>query len=286
MRFTKLLALAAVVIGAFGLSFPATGFGIGLQPTTVEMQIAPGERQRQVITIANVHTEKPIALTLGLADWSLDEDGKIQLAPPGDMDRSAAEWVRFSPAFVELRPGESQQVVVDMVAPTRIATSGDHRFALLASTILPEDRAGESGVWRKYQIASLFYLNVGPSESAPRVMGAELIDAPNNTTEVLVVLGNDGDAHARLAGEVEIKKPDGQSFATAPVNNLVVLDSARRNLVLTLPVRAPDDAIIEVRLENSFAPQTDTGLIVMEPVLLSDLPRSTKTVELQTEAEE
>ena len=272
----RLLKLLPVFLLATLCALPAQmahAFGIGLQPTTVEMQIEPGERQRQVITIVNVHKEKPIALTLGLADWSLDENGQIMLAAPGDMERSASDWVRFSPAFVDLKPGESQQVVVDMVAPTRIAASGDHRFALIASTILPDERASEPGVWKKYQLASLFYLNVGPSESRPVVLSGELVEFPSARTEVVLKLGNDGDAHARLEGEVEVKTADGRSLGTAPVSNFVVLDRAERFLSLNFPAVVPADAMIEVRLENTFVPQNESGAMTLEPVVLADLPR-------------
>jgi len=275
----RLLKLLPVLLLAALCALPAQragAFGIGLQPTTVEMQIEPGQRQRQVITIVNVHKEKPIALTLGLADWSLDENGQIKLAAPGDMERSASDWVRFSPAFVDLKPGESQQVVVDMVAPTRIAASGDHRFALIASTILPDERASEPGVWKKYQLASLFYLNVGPSESRPVVLSGELVEFPSERTELVLKLGNEGDAHARLEGEVEVKTADGRSLGTAPVSNFVVLDRAERFLSLNFPALVPADAMIEVRLENTFVPQNESGVMTLEPVVLADLPRRLK----------
>jgi len=275
----RLLKLLPVLLLAALCALPAQragAFGIGLQPTTVEMQIEPGQRQRQVITIVNVHKEKPIALTLGLADWSLDENGQIKLAAPGDMERSASDWVRFSPAFVDLKPGESQQVVVDMVAPTRIAASGDHRFALIASTILPDERASEPGVWKKYQLASLFYLNVGPSESRPVVLSGELVEFPSERTELVLKLGNEGDAHARLEGEVEVKTADGRSLGTAPVSNFVVLDRAERFLSLNFPALVPADAMIEGRLENPFVPQNESGVMTLEPVVLADLPRRLK----------
>lgn len=277
MRLLKLLPVLLIASFSALPAQMAHAFGIGLQPTTVEMQIEPGERQRQVITIVNVHKEKPIALTLGLADWSLDENGQIMLAAPGDMERSASDWVRFSPAFVDLKPGESQQVVVDMVAPTRIAASGDHRFALIASTILPDERASEPGVWKKYQLASLFYLNVGPSESRPVVLSGELVEFPSERTEVVLKLGNDGDAHARLEGEVEVKTADGRSLGTAPVSNFVVLDRAERFLSLNFPAAVPADAMIEVRLENTFVPQNESGAMTLEPVVLADLPRRAKS---------
>ncbi len=58
-------------------------FGIGLTPTTVEMSINPAEQKRQVIRVGNVNKQKSLALTVGLADWSLDETGQLQLFPPG-----------------------------------------------------------------------------------------------------------------------------------------------------------------------------------------------------------
>ena len=146
MRITSALRTSCAAFALAAIAFPAFSFGIGLQPTTVEMSIQPGDRQRQVINIGNVHQEDAISLTLGLADWELDEAGQIRLTPPGETPSSAAEWVRFSPAFVTLNPGETEQVIVDMSAPIRISREGDYRFALIASTLLPEEREGQSGV--------------------------------------------------------------------------------------------------------------------------------------------
>jgi len=101
LRASLLMAAAALV------SIPAMAFGIGLQPTTVEIEVVPGDRNRQIVNIANVHTEQTISMTIGLADWELDENGQIRLAPPGEDTSSAAEWARFSPAFITLKPGET-----------------------------------------------------------------------------------------------------------------------------------------------------------------------------------
>ncbi|MEM8615788.1 MAG: hypothetical protein AAGF20_02530, partial [Pseudomonadota bacterium] len=219
---------AAIISSALVASaLPVAAFGIGLQPTTVEMQIEPGERHRQVIHLGNVHTEDTIALTLGLADWSLDEAGQIELMPPGEGEGSASDWVRFSPAFVTLQPGETEQIIVDMAAPIRVSRAGDHRFALIASTILPEERSGQSGVWKKYQLASLFYLTLGEGESTPSVRGASLSTAPNGQAQVDLAFENTGNAHARLRGQMTVKG-DGADPIFVPLNNIVVLDGATR----------------------------------------------------------
>ena len=249
---------------ALGLAaLPAWTFGIGLQPTTVEIQVAPGERNRQVVNIANVHTEKTISLTLGLADWSLDPNGQIQLSPPDETETSAAGWARFSPAFLTLKPGEAEQVIVDMATPTRLSRSGDYRFALLASTVLPEERSGQSGVWKKYQIATLFYLTTGSAKSEAAITGGEVNVTEDGVRNLHLGIENSGNAHARLQGVIEITS--GGSVETVPISNLVVLNEARRDYVTRLPDDLPENASIEVRLDNIFAPQTNGDTLTLPP---------------------
>jgi P pilus assembly chaperone PapD len=256
-------ALSSVL--AIGIAVPlAAAFGIGLQPTTVEMEVKPGDRDRQVVNIANVHKEKTISLTLGLADWSLDEAGQIKLSPPGETVDSSAEWVRFSPAFVTLKPGESEQIVVDMATPSRLERSGDFRFALLASTVLPEERGGQSGVWKKYQIASLFYLTAGDATSSPTITNSGLTVTPEGKTKIDLRIENDGNAHARLEGSIEIKGADG-ARQSIPVGNLVVLNEGARDFSAELVEPLPANADIEVRLDNIFAPQSEGAIETLAP---------------------
>lgn len=261
---TKLIryGLAAAVAGVIAL--PASAFGIGLQPTTVEMTVEPGERQRQVVNLGNVHTEKTISLTIGLADWTLDENGQIQLAPPGEREDSASEWVRFSPAFVTLKPGETEQVIIDMSAPMRTQREGDFRFAMIASTILPESRSGQSGVWKKYQIASLFYLTMGDSKSAPQITSTGISMADDGTQTVDIMFENPGNAHARLRGDVEITGDNGEKI-NLPINNLVVLHEGKRNFKMQVDEAIPSNPQIKINLDNTFAPQSASGSVMLAP---------------------
>lgn len=258
-----IISLRACLIAAATalISVPAMAFGIGLQPTTVEIEVIPGARNRQVVNIANVHTEKTISLTLGLADWALDAGGQIQLSPPGETESSGAEWARFSPAFLTLKPGESEQVIVDIATPTRLGRSGDFRFALIASTILPEERSGQSGVWKKYQIATLFYLTAGPAKSTPLITSSEVIDNADGLDSLHLNFENAGNAHARLEGVIEVS--DGLKSNTINISNLVVLHEAQRNFVTPLPEGTSENARIEVKLHNIFAPQANTGAITL-----------------------
>ncbi|MEN0077908.1 MAG: hypothetical protein AAF753_02240 [Pseudomonadota bacterium] len=260
-----LFAALAWLLGVNGAAF---GFGIGIQPTTVEIELEPGEQRRQVITLGNVHQERTISLTIGLADWALTEDGQISLTAPGEKERSGAEWVRFSPAFVTLEPGQSQQIVVDMAAPIRLPSAGDHRFALLASTILPDERNAGSGVWRRYQLASLFYLTVGDAESLPEITSTGLVTNDVGETLVGVRVENPGNAHARLNGAVEIETRSGETVSE-PIGNLVVLDQSARNYQVPLAVPLDDTLSISVKLENTFAPQFANQFEALEPAVVA-----------------
>ncbi|MEC7288494.1 MAG: hypothetical protein VXW22_00140 [Pseudomonadota bacterium] len=264
MGFTSTLRYGFLALALAPVSAPAYSFGIGLQPTTVEISVQPGDRQRQVINLGNVHQEDTIALTLGLADWALDNDGQIQLNPPGESDTSAAEWVRFSPAFVTLKPGETEQIIVDMAAPIRVDREGDYRFALIASTLLPEERSGQSGVWKKYQIASLFYLTMGDAESTPAIKQAALTTSAEGEQAVTFDLTNTGNAHARLRGEIQISGDQGETIKE-PISNLVVLDEATRTYRIPLTQDLPTNPEVRVTLENIFAPQSSTGSVMLAP---------------------
>jgi len=257
----SLLATSIMAIAGLASTFVyaplASAFGVGVQPSTVEMTIKPGDRQRQVVTIGNVHKSKTISLTVGLADWSLDKNGKLILDAPGETERSAADWIRFSPASVTLKPETSQDITVEISAPYKIENKGDHRFALLATTMLPElnERGETSGVWNRYQLASLFYLTLTPSQSLPEVTHVAINE--KDPSVVTMEIKNEGDAHARLQGNAYIKTKSGEVVAETPLN-AVVLDGGER----TYNVKLPDvsglekgNYEIDFDLNNTFAPQ-------------------------------
>jgi len=254
--FFKLSAVTVTLLAGAALAPLAHSFGVGVQPATVEMTIKPGENQRQVITIGNVHKEKTISLTISLADWTLDDEGELRLSAPGETERSAADWVRFSPAIVILKPETKQEINVEITAPFKLENTGDHRFALLATTRLPEDREGRSGVWNRYQLASLFYLTSLPAESLPKVETTLVADGAQNI--LTVDIDNPGDAHARLRGNVNIKDTEGELVYSHPFNS-VVLDGKSRQLNIALDaadgVVPGEDYNVEFDINNAFVPQ-------------------------------
>jgi len=200
-------------------------FGLGIHPTTVEVGLEPGGHHRQVLTVGNLHREKNLALTVGLADWSLDENQQLELYPPGSTLRTASPWVRFSPAVLKLAPGESQRVVVEIQLPVDLKGSGDYRFAVLVSPVLPplkERREAPSGIWNKVQVSSLFYITLPPASAKAAVVAARFEQSSEGVPEIHFAVRNDGNSHARLSGELRLLNEQGKKVLTQPVQRVVL----------------------------------------------------------------
>ena len=165
--------------------------------------------------------------------------------------------MRFSPASVTLKPETSQDITVEIAAPYKIENKGDHRFALLATTLLPEldDRGEVSGVWNRYQLASLFYLTLTPSKSLPEVTSVALNS--ENPGLVTMEIKNEGDAHARLQGTAFLKDSEGDVVTETPLS-AVVLDGGKRTYNIALKDVAELESgqyTIDFDLNNTFVPQ-------------------------------
>jgi len=252
---TRLLAIIAT--GMLAWAPLAQAIGIGLQPSTVELAISPGQTYRQVVTVGNVHKAKTIKLNIGLADWTLDESGKLALSAPGEAERSAADWITFSPAIVTLGPETSEDIIIEMTVPYKMDYKGDHRFALLATTRLPalDERGEKSGVWNRFQLASLFYLTAMPSKSLPVITNTSIQSAADGILKMDI--HNLGDAHARLQGNAIIKNADGKTLSKTPLNTVVLDKGSREYLIQLNDVEdlSSGKYTIDFDIENSYVPQ-------------------------------
>jgi len=248
----RIRALLAAFAAAGSVSPLAAAFGIGLQPASVEVEADPGARTRQVVTLANTDHDKPISLSLSLMDWTLDPQGGIELSPAASSADSAAAWARVNASTVTLGPGQSKQVRIDLAVPEDLARTGGYRFALLASSVLPDG----SGGWKKHQTASLFYLTAGEAESRPGITGSRLAVTAKGAPAIGLDLTNPGSAHARLEGTIEIRtQSDEDPTQTMTISDLVVLNGGSREIILPLDAALPANPVIDVYLTNAFAPQ-------------------------------
>ncbi len=252
------LSVQSLIFVCLLYSCQVLAFGIAISPTTVEMVVKPGTQNRQTITVQNVHKDKTLALTVGVADWQLSDTGKLELLPPGSFEQSAADWVRFSPAFFSLKPGEVRQVQVDMSVPVILDEAGERKLGILISTLLPSNdkRPEKSGVWNRYQVASLFYLAVpGADEELPVIRSVMLQDMASLEPVVEFTAENPGDYHSRLKGHLILKSKDGERVLKLPVEGVLTAKQTRR---FKIPVKLSDKNLpageysVELDVEDSF----------------------------------
>lgn len=245
------IRLAVLALLAAGSVVPVAGaFEIGLQPASVELEIAPGFEGRKVVTLANLNRDRPVSVSLSLADWTQNERGEIGFSAPGASGVSATGWVQVSASTLTLAPGQSKQVALTLAPPAGLGRTGDYRVALIATTVVPDDAGG----WQKRQTASLFYLTAGNAVSRPEITASRLTVTETGAPAISLDLANSGNAHARLEGTIEVRGEGGEGYSV-PVSDLIVLDGGVRRYIVPLGQPLPANPVIDVYLENVFAPQ-------------------------------
>ncbi len=262
-NFSLLLAILLAVL----IPNSVFAFGIGLTPSTIEMEARPGSHHRQILKVRNFNPDKAVRLTVSVADWTLDEQGQVMLLPPEENDRSASAWVNFSPSVLLLQPNTTQQVIVDIYTPLALDKSGDHRTAIILSTVLPSKQArdGKNGVWNRYQMTSLFYANVLPGSSKPKI--TEALIEPNDAKAEHVLnirIDNSGIRHSRLQGTVALQR-DKQDPVAIQSFESVILNNQARSFAIKL-----NSADLEPGEYKVIFDIKDEGKLV--PLALSDSP--------------
>jgi len=258
-RALRALRLLGLVLAA-GAPGSAQAVGLGVSPMTVEMDVQPGNRFRQVVRVGNASADRPLAVVVGVADWTLDADSRLVLLDPGSAPGGASGWIRFAPASFELAPGEVREVRVDVVVPVRVERAGDHRAALLVSTRggPPAAVAGRAAVRKRYQMASLFHLTVGTARSSPELVGVDVEPAPAGAPRVWLRVENDGARHARVSGELRLRDPSGAVALRQPVRGVVLDRTVQR---LGVPVSDAWSLLAPGRYRLDLSLQAESGVI-------------------------
>ena len=265
------LAAIAETLARGRIPFLVGGSGFYFRALSTQLFESPGDEHSQAEIRARVSALSPAGRLARLRE--LDSDA---LAAPGEQPSAGRVHVND-----DYRIGRALEICLSggplyserwraSLARLQNATDsdsggeGDYRFALIASTLLPEERSGQSGVWKKYQIASLFYLTMGDAESAPEVTTATVTKSADGETAVVFDLENSGNAHARLRGDIEITGDSGETISEA-ISNLVVLHDGTRKYKLPIAGALPENPQVKVTLENIFAPQASGGAVMLEP---------------------
>ena len=235
----RIISTLLVTLALMSAAQNTHAFGVGISPTSNDVAVNSGEVKRQIIKVQNFNPDKSVRLTISATDWQIDEQGDFSLLPPDTIERSASPWVRFSPSVLMLGPNGTATVKVEIATPAVDIEQGDYRTAVVVSTVLPskEERKQQKGIWNRYQIASVFYVNVADAESDARIdqVAFENIN-PGQSARLKLDLTNEGLAHARVKGDVRVLDATGNAVTTQTLE-AVVLDESSRTAFVDLPLK-------------------------------------------------
>jgi hypothetical protein len=234
---------------------PAVASGIGIQPGNIEMAATPGTTIRQSIRVGNLRTDRPQQFIVGIADWSLDQNGQLVLTPPSAA--SAASWTRFAPARFTLKAAEAQNIIVDISVPAKIDAK-EYRVAILVTNPIPspEEMKKLNGVWNQTQVASLLYLI--PQGIAPKttVSGVEWVPQDAKGTLFRAQVKNEGSAHARLIAVTSFLDADGKAVHSTDSQAVFLEGQTREWRAIIQAEHLPPAAYtVKWKLYNVFDPK-------------------------------
>lgn len=243
---------------ASGPLHPAAAWatGVGVQPANVELVVSPGSTVRRVVRVGNLRTDRSQRFLVGLAEWTLDDQGKLKLLPPAS--DSATSWVRFTPAKFTLGPAEAQNVVVEIEVPVRVPEAKERRFALLVSNppSSPDRYKGKSGVINRFQTASLFYLTAEGLEPQPAVESVAWDTRDPKSPAIRARVSNRGRAHARFMATTVFEDEDGKVVFQGE-SNIVLVEGQSRDWEshLKLPPLKAGRYAVTWRVFSAFDPK-------------------------------
>lgn len=110
------LALLTTLVCLFLFSTNSIGQNLGVYPTTLDFKLSPGQSEAQVINLSNGSPDK-VQFRIYLNDWIRDSLGGHVYYEPASIERSCARWLSIDKNFIELQPGESTQLTVQMLVP-------------------------------------------------------------------------------------------------------------------------------------------------------------------------
>ena len=211
----------ALTSGALAAALPSGGaaagphgIGIRLLDASVERRddprarlyiddhLRPGTSITRHVQVSDF-TAKPVRLRLFAVASSIDQAG-WQVADDGARNELTS-WMRVTPSQVDLQPGRSATVTVDIDVPSA-ASKGERYATVVAEMPAPPPSAGEA-VRVATRVGVRVYLDVGPGGEPPSDFTISTLTAarqPDGTPSVSAQVTNTGDRALDLGGRLTL----------------------------------------------------------------------------------
>lgn len=221
--------IVCLVLGNIVLFSTAPAYAdITVKPMNVYFEPSPGETETKTITVENGGSA-PTEVTVRLIDWVRTTDGGLQFFPPGSRERSCADWIVYSPTTLEIPPGESGSITVELSVPEEV--KGDYWATFLVQ------ESSKSGVEEQVAttisinyVAKIFYQNPVTSKKTAEISNIQMVE--NNPPSFEVKLKNTSPSYLRPSGDLEVRNLQGETVRTIEIGEFGLLPEGERILSL------------------------------------------------------
>lgn len=207
---------------------------VSIQPSILDFHLGAKGVQAQPITITNLSDQK-IAFRAYLADWLRDSTGSHQYFRPDTLKRSCASWVRLNKNFIEIEPGKSGELLVQLQAPADTAGFRKMKWAMLfLQSSNEQDAASRADKQVQTQVKELLRIGIHIYQTPPfltqyqaKAVSLQPIATAKNSYEM--TMKNTGEVMLQCKAYMELTNvADGKEYKLDKIEFPVFPDGVRK----------------------------------------------------------
>lgn len=248
--------LLPFVLLGFSLAFSTFGFsqdkksgaGIAVSPTHLHFRVKPGEQSSQKITVNN-DTDVPNSFRIKVQDFEMGTDGGSVFKTAGTGSHSLSKFLSATPSFVELRPGEKKEIIINVNVPFDDPQSNKASWCVLmieqAAPKKQLDPASQSGNTIALGVIPTFAFGVWVYQNPPNVdnNAVEIMDFKvfprGDKNFIQLDAENKGDGIAMCRTRVELVNTTTGADQKLPLKNFTIIPGLKREFKFVLPPDLP-----------------------------------------------
>ncbi len=230
--------LALIAFLFLGLSQFTSAQSVGVLPSILSFELAPGESGSQIVKIINNSSTRQ-TLEVGLGDWIRDSTGAHQYFEADTLPNSCAKYVSFTPEFIEVEGGQSAEVLVTVSMPTdgEVVEKMTWTMLFVSGTVEKTDPFVQDGVMAT-QINSNFRFGIHVYNTPPGIEeeSAKVLDLKQVTdTSFVMTMKNTGETMLECEAFLEMVNMESGEKWKSEVNELIVFPGYSRQTEFIVP---------------------------------------------------
>ena len=214
MRDLAYAAVGSLLLGAVGWLFISKAYAdvsYSVSPSVLEFAVDPGDSFVQKIVVGN-EGDEPVHLFVNIGPTVADRP-----------DISAEGWLRVNPTEFDIKPGESQEVTVQVTVPKDVDTGGRYSNIIISSGPevvgqQGEDFAADTAVEPRIVVPLLLTVRGQGVSLLGDVTRVVPLIAGQDSVAFLVEVQNMGNVHFVPRGEVQVLNNRGEEVARLTIS--------------------------------------------------------------------